>query len=394
MPHRFTTVREAIAALAPEALAVAVSGGLDSTVLLHAAAQSRRGGGLRALHVNHGLAAEAPAWERHARETARGLDVPFTALRVSVASGNLQGEARRARYRAWREALRPSETLLLAHHADDQFETVLWQLASGRAPVGMPTARPLGQGWLARPLLNVRREAIAAYADAHQLRWLEDPANADPRFDRAYIRHEIAPRVTARFPNAVAAVGARVGAAMPPSQAATPLPTPALTTAGLAAWLGVALPPRRLREIVRQAAARRDASPIIRLPDGRTLRRHAGHLHLVAPSTPEREGRIVHAGESATLSHGVLSWRQGPGGLAGGRALALRYRRGAEHLAPVGRGVSKTLKALFQEAGVPPWRRGAWPLLVDGETLVAVPGLAVAERHAKPEGWLPAWTPA
>lgn len=389
---RPTTVREAIAAVPPGPLAVAVSGGLDSTVLLHAAKHGLPGRPLRALHINHGLHEDAPAWERHARECAAALGTPFEALHVTVAPGNLQGQARRARYRAWREALRPGETLLLAHHADDQAETVLWQLASGRAPVGMPCERPLGVGRLARPFLNVRRTTLATYAAAHQLRWIEDPANADTRFDRVYIRHEIMPRLKARFPDAVTSIAASVGTALP-APPATPLPTKGLDAATLAAWLGVPTPPKRLSEILRQAAAREDAAPVIRLPDGRSVRRHAGHLHLVAQTTPEPEGRLMVAGERTVLSHGVLSWHRGTSGLAEGRSFTLRYRRGAERITPVGRGVTKPLKTLFQEAQVPPWQRSTWPLLFDGKALAAVPNIAIAERHAVPDGWLPTWKP-
>ena len=392
MPRHATTVREAIAAVPPGPLAVAVSGGLDSTVLLHAAKHGLPGRALRALHINHGLHEDAPVWERHVREVAAALGTPFEALPVTVAPGNLQGQARRARYRAWREALRPGETLLLAHHADDQAETVLWQLASGRAPVGMPRARPLGEGRLARPFLNLRRATLAAYATAHHLRWIEDPANADTRFDRAYIRHEITPRLEARFPDAVANIAASVGAALPAPPAA-PLPTEGLDAATLATWLGVPTPAKRLREILCQAAARKDAAPIIRLPDGRSVRRHAGHLHLVAQTTPEPEGRLVVAGEHTALAHGALSWCRGTAGLAEGRSFTLRYRRGAERITPVGRGVTKPLKALFQEAQVPPWQRSTWPLLFDGKALAAVPNIAIAKRHAVTDGWLPTWKP-
>ena len=389
-----TTVPEAIAAAPPGPLAVAVSGGLDSAVLLHALRHGLPGRPLRALHINHGLHDQAPAWERHAQALAASLDVPFVALRVTVAAGNLQGQARRARYHAWREALQPGETLLLAHHADDQAETVLWQLASGRAPVGMPRARPLGEGRLARPFLNVRRATLAAYAAAHQLRWIEDPANANTRFDRAYIRHEVLPRLEARYPDAVANIAANVGASLPaPSKA--PLPTEGLDATTLATWLGVPIPAKRLREILRQAIAREDAAPVITLPDGRSVRRHAGHLHLVVPTeaTPEPEGCLVATGERTVLAHGVLSWHRGANGLPEGRSFTLRYRHGAERIKPVGRGVTKPLKALFQETGVPPWQRDTWPLLFAGKALAVVPGIAIAERHASTHGWLPTWNP-
>ena len=171
-----------------------VSGGLDSTVLLHAVATVAAPDRVRAIHVNHGLHEAADAWERRCEAFAATLSVPFDALRVRVRAGNVEAGARRARYRAWTNALAPAEVLLLAHHADDQAETVVWQFATGRAPVGMPRARPLGAGRLLRPLLALRRRTLEAYARKHRLRWVEDDTNADTTHDRNYLRHVVLPR--------------------------------------------------------------------------------------------------------------------------------------------------------------------------------------------------------
>ena len=379
---------------------MALSGGVDSTVLTHAAAQMRRRGALRALHVNHGLHSEADAWERHCQGLAESVGATFCALRVSVAPGNLQANARRARYQAWRQALRPGEKLLLAHHADDQAETVLWQLATGRFASGMPRARQLGSAMLERPFLHLRRRVLKEYAAEHGLGWVEDPRNADTRFARAYLRHEVLPLLEARFPNAVAAIAARAcpfAGAVP----SAPLPVAGLDAARLRTWLGIGVPDRLVAEVLRQASARPDANPVAKLPDGCEVRRHAGCLHRVDPtSTLRPAGRgsndlpPVSPGQLVVLAHGAISWRRGERGLPPELALAIRYRAGAERIAPMGRGVTKPLKALLREAHTPPWQRDGWPLLFAGDELVAVPGIAVAEGRAVAGGWQPFWTPA
>ena len=390
-------VREAVAAVPREgAVAVALSGGVDSTVLLHAVATGpARPRALRALHVNHGLQAEAGAWERHCRAFAADLGVPLRVLRGPVPPGNLEAGARRARYGAWARALAADEVLLLAHHANDQAETVVWQLATGRAPVGMPRERPLGAGRLLRPLLCVRRETIAEYASRHGLAWVEDRTNADTAFDRNYVRHEILPRLEARYPGAVTAIAATAGV-WSVAAPAVPLPVAGLDGPKLRQWLGAAASERCIDEILRQAGARPGATPAVTLPDGRSVRRHKGCLHVVAPAAaaaPSDGAVAVRAGCTAALAHGMIEWRRAPRGLSEHACCTVGYRSGGERLRPDGRGVSKELKALFQEAGVPPWRRSGWPLLHGVTGIVAVPGIALAEGQAVEGGWWPDWKP-
>ncbi len=388
-------VERAVASISDSGrFAVGYSGGLDSTVLLHAAAMRLPPERLRALHVNHGLQPEARAWQRHCERVAETLGVAIDVLRVTVEAGNVEAQARRARYSAWRETLRPSERLLLGHHADDQAETVLWRLFTGRAPVGMPKERPLGDGRLARPFLHLRRSQLAAYAKAHDLAWVEDPANADRRLDRNFIRHEIMPNLEARFPRAV-----NILSSIAPARFAGPdasLPIDGLTANGVRAWLGFGVPDRRIAEMLRQAHAVADANPVVRLPGGDTVRRYADRLYRVPvlpmPKVRESENRRIEVGRTEQLPHGTIDWRRVNAGLADGLELTVRYRSGSERLVPVGRGVSKRLKALFQEHRIPPWQRDLWPLLFLDELLVAVPGVALAEEFAVKGGWSPVWT--
>lgn len=190
-------------------LCVAFSGGLDSTVLLHALASipSVRAHGLRAWHVHHGLHADADRWAEHCAEVCAGLDVPLQLSRVEVRRDGegLEAAARRARRKVFAEGLGEGEVLALAHHQDDQAETFLLRAlrASGSDGLaGMRRWQPFGRGRLWRPLLDIPREGLAEYAAGPDLRWIEDPSNVDTAFDRNFLRREVLPLLRERWPQA------------------------------------------------------------------------------------------------------------------------------------------------------------------------------------------------
>ncbi|MBS0556452.1 MAG: tRNA lysidine(34) synthetase TilS [Proteobacteria bacterium] len=215
MPTPLTEqLRSRLEALPPGALAVAFSGGLDSSVLLHALAQvpQARARGLRAIHVDHGLHADSAGWAAHCRDFAAHLHVCLhvVAARVDRTAGTgLEDAARRARYSAFTDALQPGEILVLAQHRGDQAETVLLKLLRGAGPEGLGAMRALrrfADGCLWRPLLDVPRMALADYANTHGLRWVDDPSNAQTHLSRNFLRHEILPRLTEHWPQAEAAL--------------------------------------------------------------------------------------------------------------------------------------------------------------------------------------------
>ncbi len=367
---------------------VAFSGGLDSTVLLHALSAWPR---VAAVHVNHGVAEESRAWARHCGEVAGELGVAFRAIETSAKpAGNLEARLRKARYAALASAVAPGDAVALAHHADDQAETRLWQFLTGRHPGGMPATRALAAGRLVRPLLQVRRASIAGYAKRHGLRWVDDPANADLAMDRNFIRHRFMPLVQERFPAAFKELAA-------PRGAKAPTETLSATAAGheVRAWLeraGMPLAHRAVAEIRRQGPAAPDRNPIVRVAPGISARRHQGVWWLVRDEV-ERPPAEMQAIPPAVLRlpAGELSWRRASQGIAAGRTLDVRARSGGEKLHT--QAGTRTVKALFQQNRVPPWLRSAWPLLYDGDTLVAVPNLGLAASESTPGGWTPAWTP-
>lgn len=293
---------------------VAWSGGIDSTVLLHLLLRARRLPrahlAVRALHVDHGLQPAAAGFRRFCTTTARRWRVPLTVLRASVrpARGDsVEQEARTARRKAFAANLAPGELLLTAQHADDQLETVLLALLRGAGPAGlagMPAVLGLGGSRLLRPLLELERADLAAYAHAERLCWVDDPTNDETRFDRNYLRARVLPPLRARWPvlaRTVArsarhcAVAQEVLALAATHDLALAADGPDLEIAVLRRWsasrraavlrawiqaAGARAPnARHLHQIEAMLVARVDAHPQLRLPD-LTLRRAGGRLRI------------------------------------------------------------------------------------------------------------------
>lgn len=199
---------------------VAFSGGGDSVALLHLLKTSQMPG-LRAVHVHHGLQAVADDWVRHCRRLCRVLGVPLRVLRVEVKpdGDGIEAAARKARYAALAALLKSGDALATAHHRDDQAETVLFRALRGTGIAGLGGMRdcePLGAGHLWRPLLEMRRDDLRGYARQHRLDWIDDPHNRDPRYARAFLRHEVLPLLARHFaaaPDSLARLGRHAQAA-------------------------------------------------------------------------------------------------------------------------------------------------------------------------------------
>ena len=403
-------LRSALAGFGYRRLAVAFSGGMDSTVLLHLAARATGSSAdktpLWALHVNHGLHPDADQWQAHCAAVCERLGAAFLSRRAQVAGGNLEAAARRARYRAFDELLGPGDLLLLGHHQDDQAETVLMRLLQGRGALPMPRSRRLpGGAVLLRPFLNRPRREIRRAAEALGATWIEDPSNASSNLDRSFLRLEVLPRLAQRWPNANASlVGAGRSKALQDALLAQLLDADALALGklpsefhalALRAWLArfgeTGVSDRALAEFAAQCAARVDAQPELRLAQG-SLRRWRGAVYY-APAPPTlRSGYALQPPGVLSLPHGELSVEPAPdGGFHAEGALQVRFRQGGERLRLGGR--SRSLKALLQAAAVPPWERGVRPLIFQGDELCAVPGVASAESPAGPPRWQATWTP-
>lgn len=422
---------ERLALIPPDApVCVGFSGGLDSTVLLHLFAREaeRTGRKLAALHVHHGLSPNADKWVRFCERFCANAGVPLTVERVQVdpaSSQGLEGAARIARYAAF--AARPEPLVALAHHLDDQAETVLLQLLRGTGLKGiaaMPALRPLpGTGkQIFRPLLGQPRAALKAFAEAEGLRWIEDESNTGVRFDRNFLRLEVGPMLDARFPgwqealarfarhaaaagellDALAAIDGAPGRPGEPLALGADL-AEARRANALRAWLArnaVAMPAEaRLAEIARQLWEARE--------DARVRIEHAGISIVRHRGMGRIERGMPPAAPPAPVTSWEVRWRQeldldlGPGrgsahfeaatgeGIRASLATGdwfFRVRRGGETIRLGADRPTRTLKNLLQERDVPMWQRENLPLLFHGDRLVWVPGVGVAAEYLCPEG--------
>lgn len=425
-------------------LIVGYSGGVDSHVLLHGLATHRSHWPerrLEAVYIDHGLQAASSAWAEHCAKICRELDVPFRTLRVNArptTGESPEAAARLARYAAFSAALDSSAALLTAHHRDDQAETLLLQLLRGAGPHGlaaMPAAARLGEGWLLRPLLEVDRAELLAYARLHGLRWIEDASNASLDFDRNYLRRQIMPLLRERWPAATRTLArsaqwcaetarwldAEADADL--ARIAAPgldcLPVSAVRELGeprqrnlLRRWLRrLKLPipdARQLTQLLHDLlSAAPDRQPCAGWPGGE-MRRYRDALYAMPPLTghdPDQQWvwRPNLDGWPPLDLPGVGCLQMQATGGAGLSAVALagvtltvRFRRGGERFHPVRRQHSQELKKLLQEAGIPPWRRDRLPLLYREEVLLAVVGLGVAAEFAAAPGkagWQPVLEP-
>lgn len=380
--------------------AVAYSGGLDSTVLLHLA-QARGFPGLNAIHVHHGLQAAADDWAAQAEQQCRQWGVPLRVLRVAVEAQHPQGPeaaAREARYAALCSVLQPGTLLMSAHHADDQAETVLLRLFRGTGVQGLAAMRPLaflGAQPLWRPLLKQPREALQAYAGAQGLRWIEDPHNQHPRYARSWLRSTALPLLRSRWPQLDVALLRTAEHASDAAQllqdlardllATVCLPEGGLSVAGL---LALSAPQRRLvlrhwlvtlglpsvasavlqrleREVL---AAAPEAHPLLCWPGGE-FRRYRQALHAGQPMPTLRENLCLDWDGQQPL---VLPEGLGLMHCAVPQAMQICFGLPGVRIKPAGQAHHRTLRQLCQQAGVPPWWRSRLPIIFVNRTVVSI----------------------
>jgi tRNA(Ile)-lysidine synthase len=399
-------------------LKVAYSGGLDSHVLLHALSVLRADHhfSLSAIHIDHDLQTASAEWDRHCAGICASLDVQYVAKRVrvtGVAEEGLEAAARRARYAALAAALEPGDTLLTAHHCDDQEETVFLQLLRGAGVAGlaaMPAKTVLGHGQIVRPLLGFSRAALYAYAQEHRLAWIEDPSNRALHLRRNFLRTEILPRLALHWPahasmlartahHAAEAMGlldevaetdlaaCRHAVAHSP-QALSVNTLLALSTPRqrnlLRYWLrqqGFLAPAAsQLEEVLAQVqTAPRSQQARVCWPGAEVWRYRDLLVAMPAQHSPDPALDVVWDLRAPLDIPGIGRLHAVPirgQGLScarlSGQSLHVRLRSGGETLMLPGRGHHHVLKKLLQAEGVPPWLRARLPLLYAEQELAAV----------------------
>ncbi len=414
----------------PTPVLVGFSGGLDSTVLLHWLAQSpvQRAAGLRAVHVHHGLQDGADAWAAHCEAICSAWGLPLSVVRVQVAHDSGQGleaAARTARREAFARVLHEHEHLALAHHRDDQAETFLLRALRGSGVDGLAAMRshaPFASGSLWRPLLQIPRTDLRAYALANDLLWIEDPSNSSDAADRNFLRLHVMPLLAQRWPQ---------------------------VDASFARSADLAGQSQRLLDAADHEALRRcvlspgvlDCSRLLRQPRERRARllrqwvRSCGQPPLPAAGIKAIEQELLRAAHDADAQFAwqgarIRRWRNQLHLLSAALALPLDWsvhwegrtplslpdggelvllgrdrldtpvqvtaRRGGERIQLPGRRHSHALKDLLQHSGLPPWQRRQLPLLYDGGTLLAAGDRVIAaplqqwlDEHSARLQWTP-----
>ena len=392
-------------------VAVAFSGGVDSTVLAHLLVKGQRKlGSLRLIHVDHGLQPASREWSRQCAQIAHTWRVPFVSLKSDLPRRkgvSPEAAARDARYELLAGAMESGEVLVTAQHRDDQVETLFLQLFRGAGIAGlaaMPAIAKFGPGFVARPLLDVSRNEIEELARTARLHWIEDPSNADTRFSRNFLRQRLMPLMREHWPGvdkAVARSAAHMAAAaaLLNERATQDLATLAdgagVSVAGLRALPlarrrnalrafiashGVEMPEAsRLKEMSGPLLdARADARPEVAWADARILRQ-SGRLELQklreAPREFVAKSWRWQADRRLILEHGALELVMDPAGpidLARlPKVIEVRARRGGEKLRLGAKARMRTLKALLQDSKISRDERAQMPLLIANEQLIA-----------------------
>ncbi len=366
---------------------IAYSGGVDSHVLLHLAYQTYKN--IRAIHINHAVSDADDLYQQHCEQVCSQLNIPLTCIKVDIsqyAGKGLENAARDARRAVWRQHLTPDDVLLLAHHSDDQAETILYRLLRGSGPhglTGMRVQSKLGSATMLRPLLKISKQQILAYANEHKLQWLEDHSNSQDHFARNYLRNQIMPLLKQRWPkaahnlnnagrlcgellehlnpviaehlsnvlesehvldlNKLLAVGEGAVQLAPPRLSTHPVRlqpgahNSSIQPEILRAWLklnNLTLSDQRLQLMYQEVIlARHDAQPVFAIGD-KVIRRSKNKLF-------------------------ILTKQENP-----------------EQTKPHGRKAKK----IFQQHGIPPWERHKYPLVFAGNRLVAIVGLWESPR--------------
>jgi tRNA(Ile)-lysidine synthase len=403
----------------PKRYLVALSGGLDSTVLAHALASTRQlhGKAVIAIHVDHRLQDESRVWAKHCEQFATKLGLEFLCdvVDVDVLGGDgPEAAARDARYMALAKHVADGDWLLSAHHQDDQAETLMLNLLRGSGPAGlagMRSMRQFSRGWLGRPLLGVSRDDLIAYATREELVWIDDPSNESVDFDRNFLRNEVLPLIIGRWPGAVARIARSAELARDASNLLSELAELDITSLGgdcdrlsitglhtlstsrqlnllrhAAKLSGLPVPatPQLLAIVEQLLPAREDAEPLVSWPGGEA-RRYRDSLFLqptfsaadFAEGQPFGDGEVLIGPGLGTLA---LGSGDGPGlsETVVSQGLCLRRREGGEEIQLPGQAHTRKLKKLLQEEGILPWLRQQLPLIYSGGQLVAVADLWIS----------------
>ncbi|NQZ87781.1 MAG: tRNA lysidine(34) synthetase TilS [Colwellia sp.] len=434
------TLRHFFSNYPTQQLLIAYSGGIDSQVLLHSLAALKKqniiNANVRVCHVDHGLSVNAEKWQAFAKEQCQKFDLPLEVISVSVqatAQQSLEAQARDARYSALKSAANAGDLIVTGHHSDDQAETFLLALKRGSGLKGlsaMQSEMVLGEQLLVRPLLNISRAEIEAYADLHKLEWIEDESNNDESFDRNFLRHTISPKLVDRWPSINKTIARSAAHCFEAQQLLDELGGQDLADCQQSPYkLSVShlnklseprlknllryflsthhllMPSReQLKQICLQLNADSDKSPVVQLAKC-CIRRYKGELYLTKifqdvslwqqiincdVITDDTPIRINLPDDVGILSLSTLSkedqnkadWQGLFKKPAINQVVTIRFLHDNPKCLPQYRQHSRSLKKVLQELLIPPWQRRRLPFIFYDNELVAVAGQFICKGYS------------
>ncbi|GAA3940448.1 tRNA lysidine(34) synthetase TilS [Litoribacillus peritrichatus] len=409
---------------------VALSGGLDSVVLLHLLHLSQSSRPIRAIHVNHGISLQAAKWQSFCERLCQALNIPIIAERVSVSDqGSLEENARKARYQVFEQNIAQGDVLLMAHHLNDQAETFFQRLIRGASISGLaaiPIERSLASGQLFRPLLGVSRSVLHEYALLLGVDWVEDESNESLQYDRNFLRHKILPELIGRWPGLLSTVRRTTELLRKDSDSLNYYRSQWIGQNGQGNWLDIAslmslpnyeqlgvlshwvttlagesLSSKQLQVLWSEVClAKEDARSELAVGEHR-FRRFRNRLYysqaaevfdpgvrLKLDTSSDNKEYELPSGDQVSLE-AQLGGFVLPEGL-----VEIRYRQGGERFKPVHEAHHRELKKWLQTQDIPPWERGRIPLLYCNDKLVSVGDYSFDQAFAaKPDayGWKLVW---
>jgi len=420
-------------------LVIAYSGGVDSQVLLHALTRLSHANKITSsvlvCHVNHGLSANAQAWQNFAHEQCQLRHVPLKICQVKVkaqAQQSLEALARNARYCALQSVVDKPSVIITGHHSDDQAETFLLALKRGSGLKGlsaMACESKKGKDLLVRPFLTITRVEILHYAQQHSLRWIEDESNLDTRFDRNFIRNDIMPLFSQRWPSIVNTIKrssehCREGQLLldelavedlilcqskPKCLVVKPLMTLSLARFNnliryfLAQHFCLMASTEQLKQLHQQLSAMNDKNPAVKLGD-HYIRRYKEQLYLTSDyqdvthwqasliniksltllDLPDNLGKLTLFMDESSAEEVLVSERNRECLVAPptkSQQITIRFNHNNPSCLPEYRNHTRQLKKVLQELSIPPWQRKRIPFLYYDDIFVAAIGYFVCQEH-------------
>ena len=414
----------------PARYVVGYSGGIDSTVLLHAINKMTEHIPVVAVHINHQLIPQAAEWEKHCRKFSESISVEFLSRKVIIDMNSgygLEAASRKGRYDSFKQLIRKNDYLLTAHNQDDQVETVLLNIFRGcglRGIRGIPASRKFFEGRLVRPLLRVSRNEISEYAKKYKLNWIEDPSNQYQKYDRNFLRHKILAQLKTRWPavnnnvRKTSELASEINAELkeiafidaPLFYKNNQLDIQAIKNLSPARQknilryallsLGFPLPSSiKLNQIINEVInARVDRQPLVQWSNVQ-VRRYRKKIYFLSEYFQPKDNNIEKIylnGPNWQLGKGLGSLSLEKSDIGIKRSIAkegfnVTFRAGGEKIKPLGSGYSRKVKKLFQEAAVVPWMRENIPLLFYEGNLVAVADMWLDKSYATDNGYIIRW---